>query len=102
MELSRANLLFSIVLTVLNSLFILPRTNNTENKSDKVGPTSRILAVMTGKLAKQRKEREAHRKHTGKVLAAVDEKVKDYDGFTGAKDRVKRIIISLNDIVYNQ
>lgn len=49
---------------------------------------------MMWKLTKQRKVREAQRKRTRKVLAAVDEKVRDYDGLTGAKDRVKRIIIS--------
>ena len=52
---------------------------------------------MPGKLAKQRKVREAHRKHTGKVLAAVDEILKDYDGSIGAKDKVKRITITLNE-----
>ena len=41
--------------------------------------------------------RDAHRKHTGKVLAVVDDILKNYDGSTGTKDKVKRVIITLEE-----
>ena len=52
---------------------------------------------MPGKLAKNKKIRETHRKHTKKVLVAVNEALCEFDGSSVAKDKVTRIITMLND-----
>ena len=52
---------------------------------------------MHGKLAKNLKIRAAHRLHTRKVLASVDELLMDYDGSDTTKDKIKRITITLNE-----
>ena len=52
---------------------------------------------MPGKLAKNLKIRAAHRLHTRKVLASVDELLMDYDGSDTTKDKIKRITITLNE-----
>ena len=52
---------------------------------------------MPGKLAKNLKIHAAHRLHTRKVLAPVDELLMDYDGSDTAKDKMKRITIALNE-----
>ena len=52
---------------------------------------------MLGKLAKNKKIRKAHREHTKKVLVAVSKALCEFDGPAVAKDKVTRIIITLND-----
>ena len=52
---------------------------------------------MPGKLAKNLKLPAAHRLHTSKVLASVDELLMDYDGSDTTKDKIKRITIALNE-----
>ena len=52
---------------------------------------------MPGKVAKNLKIRAAHRLHTRKVLASVDELPMDYEGCDTTKDKIKRITITLNE-----
>ena len=52
---------------------------------------------MPGKLVKNLKIRAAHRLHTRKVLASVDELLMDYEGCDTTKDKIKRITITLNE-----
>ena len=52
---------------------------------------------MPGKLAKNLKIRAAHRLHTRKVLASVDDLLMDYDRSDTTKDKIKRITITLNE-----
>ena len=52
---------------------------------------------MSEKLTKNKEILEAHREHAKKVLAAVDEALSEFDGSVVAKDKVTRIIITLND-----
>ena len=52
---------------------------------------------MPGKVAKNLKIRAAHRLHTRKVLASVDELLMDYEGCDTTKDKIKRITITLNE-----
>ena len=52
---------------------------------------------MPGKVAKNLKIRAAHRLHTRKVLASVDELLMDYDGSDTTKDKIKQITITLNE-----
>ena len=54
---------------------------------------------MPGKLAKNLKIRAAHRLHTRKVLAS-DELIMDYDVSDTIKDKIKRITITLNFIIF--
>ena len=51
---------------------------------------------MPGKLAKNLKIRAAHRLHTRKVLASVDELLMDHDGSDTTNDKIKRITITHN------
>ena len=52
---------------------------------------------MPGKVAKNLKIRAAHRLHTRKVLASVDELLMDYEGCDTTKDKIKRMTITLNE-----
>ena len=52
---------------------------------------------MPGKVAKNLKIRAAHRLHTTKVLASVDELPMDYEGCDTTKDKIKRMTITLNE-----
>ena len=52
---------------------------------------------MPGKVAKNLKIRAAHRLHTRKVLASVDELPMDYEGCDTTKDKIKRMTITLNE-----
>ena len=52
---------------------------------------------MPGKVAKNLKIRAAHRLHTRKVLASVDELPIDYEGCDTTKDKIKRMTITLNE-----
>ena len=61
------------------------------------GPLEPDAIDTTGKLTKNKKIREAHREHTKKVLAAMDEALSEFDASVVAKDKVTRIIITLND-----
>ena len=61
------------------------------------GPLEPDAINMPGKLTKNKKIREARREHAEKVLAAVDEALSEFDGSVVAKDKVTRIIITLND-----
>jgi len=61
------------------------------------GPLEPDAIDTTGKLTKNKKIREAHREHAKKVLVAVDEALSKFDASVVAKDKVTRIIITLND-----
>ena len=52
---------------------------------------------MPEKVAKNLKIRAAHRLHTRKVLASVDELPMDYEGCDTTKDKIKRMTITLNE-----
>ena len=57
------------------------------------GPSSRILSTCRENWLRIRR----FAKHTKKVLTAVDEATNEFDGSTVAKDKIARIIITLND-----